>query len=61
MLRAGRAMQVAKLTDAQIDATYAHFEHGGSAPKGVTLKATFTQTMGRAWLSDEDGGKFIPV
>jgi len=47
--------QAEKLTDAQIVMTYNHFEHGHIKPQGVEIKGSFTETMGRAWDS-EDGG-----
>lgn len=51
--------QAKKLTDAQIDATYDHFENGAKAPAGVVLAATFTRTMGRYVYSDKNGTRVL--
>ena len=53
-------MQVLNLTDAQIDATYDHFENGAPKPDGVKLKSTFVKTMGRRWELGEDGLYAVP-
>lgn len=44
--------QAEKLTDMKITQTYKYFEHGEPKPRGVTLKDSFTKTMGRVWESE---------
>ena len=47
------------LTDAQIKVVYNHFENGGEKPAGLTLRESFTRTMGRYVVSDANGDRIV--